>query len=159
MRILVVEDDLALQEQLQNQLRGEGFVVDAASDGEEGLYFGREYDYDAAVVDLGLPKLDGIEVITQLREEQRTFPVLILTARGDWQDKVQGLEAGADELGKGAHLGEAGQVAARDLAERALEMGTQGGTESADGCGNGSTAGRNRLGRRLVGKFTHREID
>jgi len=107
MRILVVEDDLSLQDQLQRQLRDQGFVVDAAGDGEEGLYFGREYDYDAAVIDLGLPKLDGIELISRLREEQRTFPVLILTARGDWQDKVQGLEAGADDyLAKPFHMEE-----------------------------------------------------
>lgn len=97
MRILVVEDEGALREQLTEHLQFEGFAVDGAADGEEGLYFGREYDYDAAVIDLGLPKLDGIELITRLRGEQRGFPVLVLTARGHWQDKVQGLEAGADD--------------------------------------------------------------
>ena len=71
--------------------------MDAASDGEEGLYYGREYDYDAAVIDLGLPKIDGIDLITTLRREKRGFPVLVLTARGHWQDKVLGLEAGADD--------------------------------------------------------------
>lgn len=97
MRILVIEDEAALLEQLASHLRDEGFVVDTATDGEEGLYFGREYDYDAAIIDIGLPKLDGIEVIRRLREEERRFPVLILTARGHWQDKVTGLESGADD--------------------------------------------------------------
>ncbi len=97
MRILVVEDEQILQDQLVEKLKRAGYVVDAAGDGEEGLYYGREYDYDAAVIDLGLPKLDGIELITTLRNEKRSFPVLVLTARGHWQDKVHGLEAGADD--------------------------------------------------------------
>ncbi len=97
MRVLVVEDEVQLQEQLRNKLKDSGYVVDAAQDGEEGLYYGREYEYDAAVVDLGLPKLGGIELINQLRVEDRRFPILILTARGNWQDKVEGLEAGADD--------------------------------------------------------------
>ena len=97
MRTLVVEDEDTLREQLTQHLQGAGFVVDSAADGEEGLYYGNEYDYDAAVIDLGLPKLDGIELITRLRRDARSFPILILTARGHWQDKVQGLEAGADD--------------------------------------------------------------
>ncbi len=97
MRVLVVEDEVQLQEQLRNKLKDSGYVVDAAQDGEEGLYYGREYEYDAAVVDLGLPKLGGIELINRLRVEDRRFPILILTARGNWQDKVEGLEAGADD--------------------------------------------------------------
>ncbi|MEM6709571.1 MAG: response regulator transcription factor [Pseudomonadota bacterium] len=97
MRVLVVEDELNLNEQLVNELKGQGYAVDAATDGEEGLYFGREYDYDIAIIDLGLPKIDGIDLITRLRSEQRQFPVLVLTARGHWEDKVQGLEAGADD--------------------------------------------------------------
>ena len=97
MRILVVEDEPNLSAQLKSRLSEEGFVVDVAGDGEEGLYFGREYDYDAAVVDLGLPKLDGMDLIAELRKENRDFPVLVLTARGNWQDKVEGLEAGADD--------------------------------------------------------------
>ncbi len=97
MRILVVEDEQILQDQLVEKLKRAGYVVDAAGDGEEGLYYGREYDYDAAVIDLGLPKLDGIDLITTLRNEKRSFPVLVLTARGHWQDKVHGLEAGADD--------------------------------------------------------------
>lgn len=97
MRILVVEDEPNLSAQLKDRLSEEGFIVDLAADGEEGLYFGREYDYDAAVVDLGLPKLDGMDLIAELRRENRDFPVLVLTARGNWQDKVEGLEAGADD--------------------------------------------------------------
>ena len=97
MRILVVEDEPNLSAQLKERLNEEGFIVDVAADGEEGLYFGREYDYDAAVVDLGLPKLDGMDLIAELRRENRDFPVLVLTARGNWQDKVEGLEAGADD--------------------------------------------------------------
>lgn len=107
MRILVVEDEVALREQLGQFLKEQGYAVDQASDGEEGLYYGREYDYDAAVIDLGLPKMGGIELIDTLRREEIRFPVLILTARGHWQDKVSGLEAGADDyLTKPFHLEE-----------------------------------------------------
>jgi two-component system response regulator PhoP len=97
MRILLIEDEAALRDTLQERLRREGHVVDAAADGEEGLYAGSEYPIDVAVVDLGLPKLPGIEVIRQLRARGKTFPILILTARGRWQDKVEGLEAGGDD--------------------------------------------------------------
>jgi two-component system response regulator PhoP len=97
MRVLVVEDETALREQLTDRLRAEGFAVDQASDGEEGLYFGCEYPLDMAIVDLGLPKISGIEVIRRIRERGRTFPILILTARSRWQEKVEGLEAGADD--------------------------------------------------------------
>jgi two-component system response regulator PhoP len=97
MRILVVEDEPNLSAQLKTRLGDEGYIVDVALDGEEGLYYGYEYDYDAAVVDLGLPKLDGIDLIGRLRRDERNFPVLVLTARGNWQDKVEGLEAGADD--------------------------------------------------------------
>lgn len=97
MRLLVIEDEQALREQLQGQLNAEGFVVDAAADGEEGLYFAREYPCDLAIVDLGLPTMSGMEVIRELRKEGLSFPVLILTAMGRWQDKVEGLEAGADD--------------------------------------------------------------
>jgi len=97
MRILVVEDDMALRGQLSRRLKSAGFALDVASDGEEGLYYAREFDYDAAIIDLGLPKLDGLEVIAAARREERRFPILILTARGHWQDKVAGLEAGADD--------------------------------------------------------------
>ncbi len=97
MRILVVEDEQALRESLVAQLKGASFNVDAAGDGEEGLYAGREYPIDLAIVDLGLPKLSGIEMIRKLRTEGRAFPILILTARDRWQDKVEGLQSGADD--------------------------------------------------------------
>lgn len=97
MRILLIEDEGALRRQMAGQLKAEGWAVDEASDGEEGLYFGMEYPVDVAVVDLGLPKLPGDEIIRRWREAGRDFPVLVLTARGRWQDKVDGLEAGADD--------------------------------------------------------------
>lgn len=107
MRILVVEDEPALRGQLAEQLRASGHVVDAAADGEEGLYYGQEYDYEAAVVDLGLPRLDGRSLIAALRAGERTFPILILTARDRWQEKVLALEAGADDyLTKPFHMEE-----------------------------------------------------
>lgn len=97
MRVLIVEDEAALREPLAARLKAEGYVVDAAADGQEGWYFAGEYPLDIAIIDLGLPRLSGIEVIRRLRAAGKTFPVLILTARGSWQDKVQGLEAGADD--------------------------------------------------------------
>jgi two-component system response regulator PhoP len=97
MRILVIEDEQALREHLRTRLQETGFAVDAVGDGDEGLYQGSEYPYDVAVVDLGLPGLSGIEVIRRWRQAGRDFPVLILTARGRWQEKVEGLEAGADD--------------------------------------------------------------
>lgn len=97
MRILIIEDDLSLQEQLATTLRAQDYVVDVASDGEEGLYFAQEYPVDLAIVDLGLPKVDGVEVIKQLRASGKAYPVLILTARNRWQEKVEGLESGADD--------------------------------------------------------------
>jgi two-component system response regulator PhoP len=97
MRVLVVEDEKSLRESLATQLKASGFNVDAAADGEEGLYAGREYALDLAVVDLGLPKLPGLELIRKLRAEGKKFPILILTARDRWQDKVEGLQAGADD--------------------------------------------------------------
>ncbi len=107
MRVLVVEDEVGIRNQLTSRLRKEGFVVDAAEDGEEGLYYGREYPLDVAIVDLGLPALDGIELIRRLRKEGRVFPILILTARSRWQEKVDGLEAGADDyLVKPFHMEE-----------------------------------------------------
>jgi len=97
MRILVIEDEAAILEQLRNQLEAEGYMVDCSSDGEDGLFNAREYPIDAAIVDLGLPKMSGSEVIRALREDGNTLPILVLTARGSWQDKVAGLEAGADD--------------------------------------------------------------
>jgi len=97
MRILLIEDEVHLREQISQQLSQQNLTVDAAADGEEGLYQGLEVPYDVAIIDLGLPKLSGIEVIQQLRAQGKDFPILILTARGRWQDKVEGLEAGADD--------------------------------------------------------------
>ena len=97
MRVLVVEDEPALREGLRSSLAAAGFTVDVAADGEEGLFAGKEYPIDVAIVDLGLPKLPGLEVIRQLRAAGRRFPILILTARDRWQDKVEGLDAGADD--------------------------------------------------------------
>ncbi len=97
MRVLVVEDEAELRESLVERLRETGFAVDAAPDGEEGLYFGREYPIDLAIIDLGLPGLSGMDLIRKLREDGHEYPVLILTARDRWQDKVEGLQAGADD--------------------------------------------------------------
>ena len=97
MRILVVEDEQALRDQITALMAQEKYACDSAADGREGLFLGTEYDYDLAVIDLGLPLLDGTELIKQLRAKKRNFPILILTARGNWQDKVEGLEAGADD--------------------------------------------------------------
>ncbi len=97
MRILIVEDEAALREQLAATLRAHDYVVDTAMDGEEGLYFAQEYPIDLAIIDLGLPKLDGVEVIKRLRQAGSKCPILILTARSRWQEKVAGLEAGADD--------------------------------------------------------------
>jgi two-component system response regulator PhoP len=97
MRILVVEDDSGLQTSLAEILREAGYAVDVSGDGIEGLFFGQEYPLDLAIIDLGLPGLPGLDLIRKLREQERQFPILILTARADWQDKVEGLEAGADD--------------------------------------------------------------
>jgi two-component system response regulator PhoP len=97
MRILVVEDEDALRDSLKAQLTAAGFAVDVAANGEDGLWAGLEYPLDVAIIDLGLPKLPGLEVIRRLRAQNRTFPILVLTARDRWQDKVEGLGAGADD--------------------------------------------------------------
>ena len=97
MRVLIVEDDQLLREQLAATLRANDYVVDVAVDGEEGLYFAQEYPIDLAIVDLGLPKIDGVDLIKALRKSGSSCPILILTARSRWQEKVEGLEAGADD--------------------------------------------------------------
>lgn len=97
MRLLLVEDDPALRVNLQTQLITSGYSVDVACDGEEGLFKGREYPYDAAIIDVGLPKLDGISLIKALRKLELSYPIIVLTARNHWQDKVAGLDAGADD--------------------------------------------------------------
>ena len=91
MRILLVEDEAPLRETLSARLKREGFAVDAAADGEEGLYHGRELPFDVGVIDLGLPKMSGMDLVRTLRSEGKKFPILILTARSSWQDKVEGL--------------------------------------------------------------------
>ncbi|MFQ5469530.1 MAG: response regulator transcription factor [Gammaproteobacteria bacterium] len=107
MRILVVEDEEDIRFQLVARLTKEGYAVDEADDGEVGLYFGEEYPFDVAVIDLGLPRLSGIDLIRRLREKNKIYPILILTARGRWQDKVEGLAAGADDyLVKPFHIEE-----------------------------------------------------
>jgi len=97
MRLLVVEDDPDLARQLQGAITDAGYVVDMAYDGEEGHFLGDTEPYDAVVLDLGLPKMDGVTVLEKWRRDGRTMPVLILTARDRWSDKVAGFDAGADD--------------------------------------------------------------
>lgn len=97
MRLLLVEDEQTLRESLAAQLSKQGFTVDAAADGEEGLYCGREYAIDVGVIDLGLPKVSGLDLIRKLRADSKGFPILVLTARDRWQEKVEALQAGADD--------------------------------------------------------------
>lgn len=97
MRVLVVEDDLDVARQVANTLRQARFVVDLVHDGKEGLFLGDTEPYDAVILDLGLPQLDGLSVLRQWRQAGRDMPVLILTARDTWREKVMGLRAGADD--------------------------------------------------------------
>jgi len=97
MRLLLIEDDAALRQGLARQLEADGYRVDQAADGAEGLFLAQEYPFDLAIVDLGLPKINGLTIVQRLRAAGRAIPLLILTARGSWQDKVAGLEAGADD--------------------------------------------------------------
>jgi len=107
MRILIVEDEEVLNQQIQDFFLSKGFVVDIAKTGRDGLHLAKEYPIDAAIIDIGLPDFSGIELITRLRKEDITLPVLLLTARSRWQDKVEGLEAGADDyLAKPFHYEE-----------------------------------------------------
>jgi len=97
MRILVVEDEPNLARQLRTALEGAGYAVDSAADGEDGHYLGSTETYDAVILDLGLPEVDGLTVLDRWRKDGRTTPVLVLTARDSWSDKVAGLDAGADD--------------------------------------------------------------
>ena len=107
MRILLIEDDQRLLNTLATHLREAGYAVDASTDGIEGLYLGEEFPIDLAIIDLGLPEMPGLDVIQELRSRGRDFPILVLTARSEWQDKVAGLEAGADDyLTKPFHIEE-----------------------------------------------------
>ena len=107
MRILIVEDDPNLNRQLADALEAAGYVVDRASDGEEGHFLGDTEPYDAIVLDVGLPRMDGISVLERWRRDGRTMPVLLLTARDRWSDKVAGIDAGADDyVAKPFHMEE-----------------------------------------------------
>ncbi len=97
MRILIIEDEQDIRQQVVEQLVKNDYMVDQTGEGEEGLFFAEEYPIDAAIVDIGLPGMSGIDVIKALRKKGQTLPILILTARDRWQDKVDGLEAGADD--------------------------------------------------------------
>ncbi len=101
MRVLVIEDDVRLVEELRNQLQKNGYVVDISADGIDGAFLIREISFDVIILDLGLPQKPGLEVLREMRAEQIDTPVLILTARDSWQERVDGLKAGADDyLGK-----------------------------------------------------------
>lgn len=107
MRILVVEDDVNLNRQLKDALTDAGYVVDVAMDGEEGHFLGDTEPYDAIVLDIGLPQMDGLSVLEAWRRDGKSTPVLLLTARDRWSDKVQGIDAGADDyVAKPFHMEE-----------------------------------------------------
>lgn len=107
MRILVIEDEQTLRAQIRTRLEQEGYSIDETGDGKEGLFFASEYPIDLAIVDLGLPGMPGLEIIRTLRSDGCNLPILILTARGKWEEKVTGLEAGADDyLVKPFHMEE-----------------------------------------------------
>jgi len=107
MRCLVVEDDPDIQADLARGLEAAGFTVDVSGDGESAWYRGDVEDYDAAVLDLGLPQLDGLSVLRRWRAAGRAFPVIVVSARGDWTEKVEGIEAGADDyMAKPFEMGE-----------------------------------------------------
>ena len=130
MRLLVIEDDPDLNRQLATALTDAGYVVDRAFDGEEGHYLGESEPYDAVILDIGLPKMDGISVLEAWRRTGRAMPVLMLTARDRWSDKVQGFDAGADDyVAKPFHLEE---VLAR---VRALLRRSAGHAKSEFNCG------------------------
>ena len=97
MRLLLVEDDPNLSRSLSVQLEQAGYSVEKSTDGREGLYYAREYPVDLAIVDLGLPSMSGVELIKQLRADGKEYPILVLTARDRWQDKVEALKLGADD--------------------------------------------------------------
>ncbi len=97
MRLLLVEDEPTLSRQLRDMLEKAGYAVDVAHDGEEGHFLGSTESYDAIILDIGLPKLDGLKVLERWRKEGKTMPVLLLTARDSWSDKVAGLDSGADD--------------------------------------------------------------
>jgi len=97
MRVLLIEDDLVLNQAVTQQLIEAGYKVDSATDGREGRYFAEEYPVDMAIVDLGLPEVSGVEIIRHVRSAGKSYPILVLTARDRWQDKVEALKLGADD--------------------------------------------------------------
>lgn len=97
MRVLIIEDELDLLADIKQRLEEEAYTVDTSSDGNDGYYIATEYPLDAAIIDIGLPGMSGIDIIKKLRADQSTLPILILTARSRWQEKVEGLEAGGDD--------------------------------------------------------------
>lgn len=97
MKLLLIEDDEAIVKLLNTELERAGFSLDICTDGQDGLYRAREYNYDLLIIDIGLPLISGTEIVQQLRAEKSQVPILILTARGSWQDKVLGLKSGADD--------------------------------------------------------------
>lgn len=107
MKILVAEDDITLQRQLVEMLKTAGYVVEASADGQDVHYLGDTEDFDAVLLDLGLPVMDGLNILRKWRESGRNMPVLVLTARGNWHEKVAGIDAGADDyLTKPFHASE-----------------------------------------------------
>ena len=107
MRVLVVEDEILLAEQVKTHLTQQQFSVDVSHDGDDGFFKLSEYPYDLAIIDIGLPKMDGLALIRKARQQDIKTPVIVLTARGSWQEKVQGLDAGADDyLTKPFHVEE-----------------------------------------------------
>jgi two-component system response regulator PhoP len=145
MRVLVVEDEVAIRDSLKEKLAEAGFTVDVAGDGEEGLFAALEFPLDVAIVDLGLPKVSGLELIRRVREQRKSYPILILTARDRWQDKVEGLQAGADDyVAKPFHFEEvlarvqallrrSGGWASPELACGAVSLDTRGQTVKVNG--------------------------
>ncbi len=144
MRLLLVEDDAPLREAVRDALAAEGWVVDACADGDEALWLGTEEPFDAAVLDLGLPRRDGISVLQAWREAGRNFPVLVLTARNRWNDKLAGFGAGADDyLTKPFEIDEV--VLRLVIRVGPLELDTLANRFRVDGRGLVLTAGEYRL--------------
>lgn len=145
MRLLLVEDDRNLNRQIAASLVQAGYVVDKAFDGEDGQHLGETEPYDAVILDLGLPAIDGVSILTNWRKAARTMPVLILTARDQWSDKVRGFDAGADDyLAKPFHMEEllarlrallrrAAGHATSELVAGAVRLDTRSGRVSVDG--------------------------
>ena len=148
MRLLIVEDDPDLRRQLTTALADAGYAVDAAKDGEEGHFLGDTEPYDAVVLDLGLPIIDGVSVLEKWRRAGRKMPVLILTARDRWSDKVAGFDAGADDyVAKPFHMEEvlarirallrrAAGHATSELSVGPVVLDTKSSRVSVDGCWN-----------------------